>query len=1049
MAQSLHSLNILGAYWHSASRKLNRKFADDTMNQTMNIRLAKVVFWTAVIILSMAFIAQHLTTDKFWLVLLDDIHWTIATACAAALAGLGFAASSGAERAARRWFFAGLVAYTIGQVLWDIQVYIGWNPFPAPSDLFYLMLGPACLSGLIAATRRLIPRSGQQVMALDTALLSIAILALALTVYLPKYLFKSDAIGLLTLMVMTAYPVVLLTAACFGVLLVLHLRPWLAWPWILFQIGLGLQGLVWMWWNAQALTNTTVDGSLLNELFSVASIILGVAAMRWRIVPSDSAQYEKWCEALLRMLPLLAVVIASLASVLVLFLNDVPIVQETVLFAAIAVIALALLRQTLSLRERDRLLEAEKEVVESHRLLGLVVDTAPLRVFWKDRELRYLGGNAVFADDAGVASGELIGMDDTQLVWRDQAGLLRAEEQKIIDTGVSPPAFEKQMVTAGKNLIWVRLSRVPLRNSKNEIIGILGIYDDITEHKKIEEGQRIAAVTFDTQEAIMITTPDAVILRVNQAFEEMSGYSAAEVVGRNPRIFKSGKHDAVFFQTLWSQLDSSGKWSGEIWDKRKNGQVYPKLMTITAVRDDDHRVSHYVAVSRDISQSKQSEQDIHQLAFYDSLTALPNRRLLLDRLQQALASSARFGKEGALLFIDLDNFKALNDTLGHDIGDLLLQQVAQRLQSCIREGDTVARLGGDEFVVMLENLSEHTLEAAAQTEVIAEKILSALSKIYQLSTHEYNSTASIGATLFKNPEEKIDELMKQADIAMYQAKKAGRNAIRFFDPEMQASITARVILESELRKALEKQQFQLFYQIQVDRWLHPVGAEVLLRWNHPQRGLVSPMEFIPLAEETGLIVPLGLWVLQTACAQLKKWQRSSLTRELTLAVNVSAKQFRQPGFVGQVQQVLQESGAQPAHLKLELTESTVLENVADTISKMHAIKALGVGFSMDDFGTGYSSLQYLKRLPLNQIKIDQSFVRDITTDPNDAAIVRTIIAMTEALGLDVIAEGVETQAQREFLELCGCHAFQGYLFGRAVPADEFERLLEQAATAIL
>ena len=985
----------------------------------------------------MAFTAQHLTSDKFWLMLLDDVHWTIGNACAAALAWLGYAGSTGTERAARRWFFFGLAAYTAGQVFWDIQVYIGWNPFPAPSDFFYMMLGPACLLGLIAATRILIPKSVLPVMALDTALLSIAILALVLTIYLPR----SDDIGLLTLGVLTAYPVVLLTAACFGILLVLHLRPRPAWSWILFQIGLGLQGVIWMWWNVQALNNTTVDGSFLNELFSVASITLGAAAMHWRIVPSDSVRYEKWCEGVLRMLPLLAVVIASLATMLVLFLNDAEIIQETVLFAALAVVAFALLRQTLMLRERDRLLEAEQEVAESHSLLGLVVDTAPVRVFWKDRDLRYLGGNAAFARDAGVASSDLIGMNDTQLVWKDLAELFRADDRKIIDTGVATLAFEKQLATAEGKSIWVRSSKVPLRNNKNEVIGILGVYDDITERKKIEEAQRIASVTFDTQEAIMITTPDAVILRVNQAFQDITGYSADEVVGCDPRIFQSGKHDAAFYEAMWSDLHSTGKWSGEIWDKRKNGEIFPKLMTITAVRDDNQQVSHYVAVSRDISQSKKSEQEIHQLAFYDSLTMLPNRRLLLDRLKQALSASSRFGREGALLFIDLDNFKALNDTLGHDIGDLLLQQVAQRLQSCIREGDTVARLGGDEFVVMLENLSAQSLEAAAQTEVIGEKILSALSQTYHLAAHEYNSTASIGATLFKDHGQKIDELMKQADIAMYQAKKSGRNTTRFFDPEMQASITARVILESELHKALEKQQFQLFYQIQVDKLRHPLGAEVLLRWNHPERGLVPPMEFIPLAEETGLIVPIGLWVLQTACAQLKEWQGEALTRGLTLAVNVSVKQFRQADFVAQVQRALLESGAQPSHLKLELTESTVLENVEDTISKMRAIKALGVGFSMDDFGTGYSSLQYLKRLPLDQIKIDQSFVRDIATDPNDAAIVQTIIAMTEALGLNVIAEGVETEAQHDFLEFRGCHAFQGNLFGKPIPVQQLESFL--------
>jgi len=564
---------------------------------------------------------------------------------------------------------------------------------------------------------------------------------------------------------------------------------------------------------------------------------------------------------------------------------------------------------------------------------------------------------------------------------------------------------------------------------------------DITQRKTIEEGQRIAAVTFDTQEAIMITTPDGEILRVNQAFSDITGYSKEDVIGQNPRIFQSGQHDAAFYRSMWSALLDTGMWSGEIWDKRKDGTIYPKTMTLTAVYDNNHTLTHYVAVFRDISSHKKSEQEIHQLAFYDPLTALPNRRLLMDRLQQGLAASARNGRYGALLFLDLDHFKTINDTRGHATGDLLLIEAARRLQMCVREGDSVARLGGDEFVVLLEGLNSEVNEAASQTEMVGDKILHELGKPYVLDDFECHLTVSIGISLFFNHEENAEILLQHADVAMYQAKSAGRNAVRFFDPKMQASLDARAALESDMRHALDKQQFCLHYQVQVDTLRRPIGAEVLLRWNHPQYSLISPVQFIPLAEESGLIVPIGLWVLQTACAQLMDWQGRAMTRDLTLAVNVSAKQFRQSDFVAQVQRALQQSGAKPSLLKLELTESVVLENVEDTIAKMRELKLLGVSFSMDDFGTGYSSLQYLKRLPLDQIKIDQSFVRDITTDPNDAAIVQTVIAMTEALGLNVIAEGVETVEQFEFLDLRGCHAFQGYLFSRPVPIEQFEALL--------
>ena len=443
---------------------------------------------------------------------------------------------------------------------------------------------------------------------------------------------------------------------------------------------------------------------------------------------------------------------------------------------------------------------------------------------------------------------------------------------------------------------------------------------------------------------------------------------------------------------------------------------------------------------RDISERKLAEHKIHQLAFYDALTGLPNRRLLMDRLHQALTASMRSGLHGAVLFLDLDHFKIINDTRGHDFGDMLLLEVAKRLECCLRDGDTVARLGGDEFVVVL-TLGADTTEAATQAELVAEKIRAALNQPYQLESFTYRITPSIGIVLFKRLGENVDDLLKHADAAMYQAKTAGRNAIRFYDPAMQTAIEARVELGEELHRALEHRQFRLHYQVQVDSLRYPVGAEALLRWEHPRRGSILPEQFIPLAEEIGLIAPIGLWVLQTACAQLKTWQQDPLTRDLILAVNVSAKQFHQVDFISQVQRVLLESGARGSQLKLELTENTALENVEDAITKMQALKLLGLGFSMDDFGTGYSSLQYLKRLPLDQIKIDQSFVRDITTDPNDAAIVQTIIAMTEVLGLDVIAEGVETEAQKEFLDLRGCRSFQGFLFGKPVPIEQFEILL--------
>ena len=564
-----------------------------------------------------------------------------------------------------------------------------------------------------------------------------------------------------------------------------------------------------------------------------------------------------------------------------------------------------------------------------------------------------------------------------------------------------------------------------------------------TTHKQTEQELRIAAAAFETQEGIVITDRDSRIIRVNQAFTRLTGYSAEEVIGKTPSMLHSGRQDAEFYRDLWETITREKYWQGEIWNRRKNGEVYPEWLTVTAVTDAEGQVTQYVGVFVDITQRKKAEEQIHQLAFYDPLTKLPNRSLLMDRLRQAFAVSARSGEHGAVILLGLDQFKTLNATKGHDIGNLLLLEVTRRLQTCVRGSGFLARFCGDEFVVLLESLSADANEAAVQAEQVSENVREVLNQPFQLKDHTYNATQGIGIVLFLGHRDSIDDLLKHADTAMYQAKTAGRNTIRFYDPAMQAAIEARADLEEELRHALENQQFKLYYQIQVDSQHRPLGAEVLLRWEHPERGLVSPAQFIPLAEETGLIVPIGLWVLQTACEQLKAWQHDELTSGLTLAVNVSAKQFSQPDFVAQVKRASLDSGTKPSQLKIELTESTVLENVEDIIAKMRELKQFGVSFSMDDFGTGYSSLQYLKRLPLDQIKIDRTFVRDITSDPNDAAIVQTVIAMTHALGLDVIAEGVETQAQHDYLHQRGCHAFQGYWFSKPVRLEHFEELLRE------
>ncbi|MGA8865055.1 MAG: EAL domain-containing protein [Gallionella sp.] len=682
----------------------------------------------------------------------------------------------------------------------------------------------------------------------------------------------------------------------------------------------------------------------------------------------------------------------------------------------------------------------ERKQIEKKLLITqFVSDQAPDSIFWIDEQAHIVYVNEAACRERSFAREELLEMSITDInpdlpadVWvghwqmsRQKGALTFESRHRRKDGSVFPVEVCANFVKFGGKEIVVAYVR------------------NIAQRRKDEAELRIASVAFESQEILMITDADGVILRVNHAFTEDTGYTAEEVVGRTPRIFKSGRHDASFYREMWAAIKNEGKWQGEIWDKRKNGEIYPKWLSISAVKGGDGVVTHYVASHIDITERKAAEEEIQHLAFYDPLTRLPNRRLLMDRLQQAIASSTRSGRRGALLFIDLDNFKMLNDTLGHDIGDLLLQQVAQRLASCVREGDTVARLGGDEFMLILEGLSEHPVEAGAQTEAVSEKILIALSYPYRLAEYDCRSTPSIGATVFSGHQVSLEELMKQADIAMYQSKKAGRNTMRFFDPEMQAAINAHAALENELRLAIENRHFQLHYQVQVDQAQCVLGVEALIRWIHPERGMISPPHFIPLAEESGLILPIGRWVLETACAQLELWQGDTLTRGFAIAVNVSPKQFHQDGFAAEVQAAVTRHAIDPKLLKLELTESLLLDNVEEFIKTVAVLNDIGVQISMDDFGTGYSSLQYLKRLPLGQLKIDQSFVRDIASDSSDKAIVKTIIAMAQSMDLDVIAEGVETVEQWQILLDMGCKSFQGYLFNRPMPVAQFEAVLKK------
>ncbi|MFT3847954.1 MAG: EAL domain-containing protein [Propionivibrio sp.] len=697
-------------------------------------------------------------------------------------------------------------------------------------------------------------------------------------------------------------------------------------------------------------------------------------------------------------------------------------------------------------RMRDRLKNsfAEQQAILDNVQLGVV--------FARERIIQLANRHAetIFGYGPGEMNGQC-----SRILYASEAHFVEVGARAYRAIATENAIFEEELGLKRRDgtIFWARLRGCALNPAKPQG-GSIWVFEDITEKRHAADQLRLAATVFEnTADAVMITDVAHDIVAVNRGFQLITGYSQEEALGRNASLVKPVIDGRDAYETIVRSLAEQRRWQGEILNRRKNGEVFPVEMTVTAVVGRSGLVERHVAVFNDVTFRKAAEEEIRKLAFYDTLTRLPNRRLMLDRLGRALTSSARHHRHGALMLIDLDNFKTLNDTLGHDVGDQLLLEVANRLQSCIRKGDTVARMGGDEFVVVLEELDSGGL-AAMQAESVARKIQNLLNEPYLLdlalpgetaNLGSHRCTSSIGIALFIDNSVGVDELMKRADTAMYQAKAAGRNTMRFFDPEMQAAVNARAVLEVDLRRAIEERQFVLYYQPQLDADNRVIGGEALLRWQHPRRGLVGPNEFIRTAEDTGLIIPIGQWVLETACEQLAAWSKRPQTAQLSLALNVSARQFHNVDFIFHVVSALERTGANPQRLKLELTESLLLDDVEDVIDKMNMLKELGAGFSLDDFGTGYSSLAYLKRLPLDQLKIDRSFVRDVLTDANDASIARTVVVLAQNLGLSVIAEGVETEGQRDFLIENGCRAFQGYLFSRPLPLADFETYVSARA----
>ena len=693
----------------------------------------------------------------------------------------------------------------------------------------------------------------------------------------------------------------------------------------------------------------------------------------------------------------------------------------------------------LLLEDVEQQRQARNALRQSEAYLKAVTDAVPDVFMVLDEQGTYLKVSTPQHELLAAEQSKLLNRRLQDVLPKEQADRFLEFIARALDTD-QPLSIEYSMQTlAGIRTFEARARRLEVMVGGRRAVVLLA--RDISDRVALELDQRIAAIAFESQQGMLVTDAQTRIIKANRAFSAITGYSEAEVLGQPTRILGSGHQGAEFYRQMWKALYETGGWQGEIWNRRKSGEAFPEWLTISAVHDAKGRLTNYVASLTDISERKDAEEKIQHLAFYDPLTNLPNRRLMRQRLEQALVVCRREQHYAALIFLDLDDFKNVNDLYGHQIGDGMLCQVAERLRHALRERDTVARFGGDEFVVLLEGLEVNATEAATQVERIGRKLLQTLREPYLIKDQVFSSSASLGIVLFNDEQHTADELMQYADLSMYSAKAAGKDMLSFYDPQMQAVVSMRIELEEDIRRGLAQEEFVLYLQPQADASGNFEGAEALVRWQNPSRGLLAPGVFIDIAERSGLIESLDLAILRQGCELLARWAQQPQTATLSLAVNISARLLYRDDFVCQVREILQQTGASALQLKLEITESLLLTDVDKAVSRMQLLREMGVRFAIDDFGTGYSSMAYLQRLPLDQLKIDQSFVRGLPDDKGNIAIVRAILSMAEGLELEVIVEGVEHPAQQDILRLHGCRHFQGYLFGKPMSVDAFLELL--------
>jgi len=683
--------------------------------------------------------------------------------------------------------------------------------------------------------------------------------------------------------------------------------------------------------------------------------------------------------------------------------------------------------------------EKEEALSESRNLLKTIIDTVPTGIFWKDKELHYLGCNPIFAKDAGVESPqEIIGKIDYDLSWtKEQANLYRNDDRQVINSGISKIYYEEPLNTPDGETLWLQTSKVPLRNTNHEVIGVLGIYQDITEQKQSNDSMRLATAIYQfSNEAIMVTDENNLIMAVNPAFTRITGYELTDVKGKDPSILQSGRHKKTFYQKMWQKLLKDDHWQGEVWDLDKNGNIQAKWLNISIIRLSNERIYCYVAQFSDITEKKKLDEQKLAQANYDDLTNLPNRNLFKYQLNKEIRKSRRNGSLLSLLFLDLDHFKDINDTLGHAIGDKLLKEVSLRISQCVRETDTVARLGGDEFAVILPDANRQRIE------IIAQQIIKILNKPFSLDQNkvEHYISTSIGIVLYPEDGIDIESLMKHADQAMYKAKLEGRNRFCYFTRSMQLEAYEKMILTHHLRHALVNNELHVYYQPILDlSYGRIIKAEALLRWKHPERGIIEPSVFIPLAEESGLIQEIGEWVFEQVCFNIKQWQKE-FGYIIQISVNVSPIQFKyfnKHSWSDRLSQL----GLPGNSINVEITEGLLLKDVANVKDRLLEYRNAGIEVSIDDFGTGFSSLSYLKKFDIDYLKIDRSFISNLINNDTDRALVEAIVVMAHKLDINTIAEGVETKEQQDLLIQFGCDYVQGFYYSSAIPVEEFNNLL--------